>query len=41
MEPTAPVDYKSDADFWYNLPANFDIIDAVTELGSGPEIPPI
>jgi hypothetical protein len=24
----APVDYKSDADFWYNLPANFDIIDA-------------
>jgi hypothetical protein len=22
------VDYKSDADFWYNLPANFDIIDA-------------
>ncbi len=24
----APVDYKSDKDFWYNLPANFDIIDA-------------
>jgi hypothetical protein len=24
----APVDYKSDANFWYNLPANFDIIDA-------------
>lgn len=24
----APVDYKSDQDFWYNLPANFDIIDA-------------
>ena len=24
----APVDYKSDRDFWYNLPANFDIIDA-------------
>lgn len=24
----APVDYKSDADFWFNLPANFDIIDA-------------
>lgn len=24
----APVDYKSDLDFWYNLPANFDIIDA-------------
>ncbi len=24
----APVDYKSDTDFWYNLPANFDILDA-------------
>ena len=24
----APVDYVSDADFWYNLPANFDILDA-------------
>jgi hypothetical protein len=24
----APVDYKSDADFWYNLPANFDVLDA-------------
>ncbi len=24
----APVDYQSDQDFWYNLPANFDIIDA-------------
>jgi hypothetical protein len=24
----APVDYKTDQDFWYNLPANFDIIDA-------------
>jgi hypothetical protein len=24
----APVDYKSDQDFWYNLPANFDLIDA-------------
>ncbi len=23
----APVDYKSDQDFWYNLPANFDFID--------------
>lgn len=23
----APVDYKSDAEFWYNLPANFDILD--------------
>lgn len=24
----APVDYASDQDFWYNLPANFDVIDA-------------
>ncbi len=24
----APVDYKSDTDFWYNLPANFDVADA-------------
>ncbi len=24
----APVDYESDSDFWYNLPANFDVIDA-------------
>jgi hypothetical protein len=24
----APVDYANDADFWYNLPANFDVLDA-------------
>lgn len=24
----APADYRSDADFWYNLPANFDMLDA-------------
>ncbi len=24
----APVDYHDDADFWYNLPANFDVLDA-------------
>lgn len=24
----APVDYESDAAFWYNLPANFDVLDA-------------
>ncbi|MCB2222080.1 MAG: hypothetical protein KQI35_16980 [Bacteroidetes bacterium] len=24
----APVDYKNDDDFWYNLPANFDIMQA-------------
>jgi hypothetical protein len=23
----APVDYHDDADFWYNLPANFDVLD--------------
>ncbi|HTW93644.1 MAG TPA: hypothetical protein VMD30_02545 [Tepidisphaeraceae bacterium] len=23
----APVDYKNDAEFWYNLPANFDLVD--------------
>ena len=24
----APVDYKDDTRFWYNLPANFDVVDA-------------
>jgi hypothetical protein len=24
----APVDYRNDDDFWYNLPANFDVVDA-------------
>jgi Mannosylglycerate hydrolase MGH1-like glycoside hydrolase domain len=24
----APVDYRSDSDFWYNLPANFDVVAA-------------
>jgi hypothetical protein len=24
----APVDYDNDAEFWYNLPANFDVLDA-------------
>ncbi len=24
----APVDYRNDRDFWYNLPANFDVLDA-------------
>ena len=24
----APVDYKNDEEFWYNLPANFDVLDA-------------
>jgi hypothetical protein len=25
----APVDYRSDDDFWYNLPANFDVIQSI------------
>ena len=25
----APVDYRSDEDFWYNLPANFDLIQSM------------
>jgi len=28
----APVDYSSDQDFWYNLNANFDLIDACYKL---------
>jgi hypothetical protein len=24
----APIDFKSDEEFWYNLPANFDVLDA-------------
>jgi hypothetical protein len=24
----APIDYKNDTEFWYNLPANFDVLDA-------------
>jgi hypothetical protein len=24
----APIDFKSDKEFWYNLPANFDVLDA-------------
>lgn len=27
LNQPAPVDYKSDAQFWYNLPANFDVLD--------------
>lgn len=22
----APIDYNTDKDFWYNLPANFDVV---------------
>jgi len=28
LNQPAPVDYKSDAEFWYNLPANYDVLDA-------------
>lgn len=28
----APVDYRNDAEFWYNLPANFDILDCAYRL---------
>jgi len=28
LDRPAPVDYRSDEDFWYNLPANFDVVDA-------------
>lgn len=28
----APVDYNDDKDFWYNLPANFDLIYAIKRL---------
>lgn len=30
-DPT-PVDYTDDTDFWYNLPANFDVADACSRL---------
>ncbi|MDE3099795.1 MAG: hypothetical protein KGJ88_10000 [Verrucomicrobiota bacterium] len=26
FDQPAPVDYKNDAEFWYNLPANFDVL---------------
>jgi hypothetical protein len=25
----APIDYRNDKEFWYNLPANFDVLDAI------------
>ena len=28
LDRPAPVDYRSDDDFWYNLPANFDLVQA-------------
>ena len=26
FDEPAPVDFRNDKDFWYNLPANFDVI---------------
>lgn len=28
LDRPAPVDYRTDEDFWYNLPANFDVLQA-------------
>ena len=28
LNQPAPIDFKNDAEFWYNLPANFDVLDA-------------
>ncbi|MCL7971592.1 MAG: hypothetical protein M8866_05770 [marine benthic group bacterium] len=28
LDRPAPVDYRNDGDFWYNLPANFDLLQA-------------
>jgi hypothetical protein len=28
LNQPAPVDFKNDKEFWYNLPANFDVLDA-------------
>jgi hypothetical protein len=28
LNQPVPVDYKNDKEFWYNLPANFDVLDA-------------
>jgi hypothetical protein len=28
----SPADYVSDDDFWYNLPANFDLLDAIVRM---------
>ncbi len=29
QDKPAPIDYRNDKEFWYNLPANFDVLDAV------------
>ena len=28
----SPADYRSDADFWFNLPANFDLLDTIVRM---------
>ena len=28
----SPADYRSDTDFWFNLPANFDMLDAIVRM---------
>jgi hypothetical protein len=28
----SPADYRSDDDFWFNLPANFDVLDAIVRM---------
>jgi hypothetical protein len=32
LDRPAPVDYRSDEDFWYNLPANFDIVETAVRV---------
>ena len=32
LDRPAPVDYKNDSDFWYTLPANFDVLDTCYRL---------
>jgi hypothetical protein len=29
LDKPAPIDYRNDKEFWYNLPANFDVLDAI------------
>ncbi len=29
QDKPAPIDYRNDKEFWYNLPANFDVLDAI------------
>ncbi|MGD0783624.1 MAG: hypothetical protein ABSA30_12265, partial [Candidatus Aminicenantales bacterium] len=29
LDKPAPIDYRNDKEFWYNLPANFDVLNAI------------